>query len=195
MVTGTALSSPVATRRDARAWWLCAGAVTAMAGGALQVVTAVRHVEHGGLVVGFFLLVAAAQIGGGAWLAMHALTGLPPDRRVLLVGLLGTTALIGLLVIASTTDLLLAYVSRAPGHSHPALHAGPFAAGVSTRNDTLESVREAPGPIGTLTVALAVGTLAALTGLLPRRWRGRVTSGLLAVGGIAWLLWLTGLLR
>jgi hypothetical protein len=126
---------------------------------------------------------------------MHAWIGQWPDRRLLVAGLAGTVVLIGLFVVAHTTDLLLAYVSHQPGDgAHTAVHTGPFAAGVATRNDTLDAVREAPGLVGMLTLALEVGTLMVLTALLPRRWRGRVVNSLLALGGIAWLLWLIGVL-
>ena len=174
---------------------LCAGALTAVAAGGLHVIAAAQHVEHGGPVVGFFLLVAAAQVGGGLWLALHGWVRQWPDRRLVVAGLLATVALIGLFVLAHTTDLLLTYVTHKAGHSgHTEIHTGPFAAGVATRNDTLAGVREAPGPVGLFTVALEVGTLMVLTALLPRLWRGRVVNGLLALGASAWVLWLTGVL-
>jgi hypothetical protein len=34
----------------------------------------------------------------------------------------------------------------------------------------------------------------ALTALLPRSWRGRALNALFALGALAWVLWLTGVL-
>jgi hypothetical protein len=186
---------PASAPADRLRPWLGACALGAVAAGGLHLAAAAQHLEHGDLVVGFFLLVAAAQVGGGVWLALKAWQRLRPDPRLLLVGVLGTVALIGLFVVAHSTDLLLGYVSTTSAHGgHTAVHTGPFAAGLSTRNDTLEPVREAPGVLGTLTVALEVAVLMALAALLPRRWSGRVANCLLALGGLAWMLWLTGLL-
>jgi hypothetical protein len=200
-VTGTGLQSvdsrvrPAVAPADRLRPWLGACALAAVAAGGLHVAAAAQHLDHGSLVVGFFLLVTAAQVGGGAWLALQAWLRLRPDPRLLLLGVVGTVALIGLFVVAHTTDLLLGYVSHPPAHSgHTAVHTGPFAAGLSTRNDTLEPVREAPGVLGTLTVVLEVAVVMALTALLPRRWGGMVCNGLLALGGLGWVLWLTGFL-
>jgi hypothetical protein len=188
--------APVAsTRADHLRAWLWAAALVAVAAGVLHLVVAGQHVQHGGVAVGFFLLVAAAQVGGGVWLGLQACLRSRPDPRLLLLGLLGIVALVALYVVAHTTDLLLGYVSHPPSHDgHTAVHTGPFAAGLTTRNDTLGPVREAPGALGTLTVGLEVGLLMALTALLPGRWRGSVANGLLALGGLGWVLWLTGFL-
>lgn len=176
--------------------WLWGGALAALTAGALHVVAAFDHAHHGDVVVGFFLLTVLAQVGGGLFLALHAWTGLLPDRRLVLAGLVGTVGLIALFVVAYSTDLLGSYTAVQVGaHGDHAAHAsGPFAAGLPTRNDTLTGVREAPGVVGLLTVGAELVTTLVLVALLPRTWRGRVTNVLSALAALAWVLWFTGVI-
>jgi hypothetical protein len=44
------------------------------------------------------------------------------------------------------------------------------------------------------TVAAELAGVAALTALLPRSWRGWALDGMLALCGIAWVLWFAGVL-
>ena len=175
--------------------WLGLACLSTLLAGGLHVAAASQHVEHGELVVGFFLLAAAAQVGGGLVLGVHAVTGMRPGRWLVLAGLGATVGMIGLFIVAHGTDLLLDYVSHQPGtEGHTAAHTGPFATGIATRNDTLAPVREAPGALGMATVAAELAGVAALTALLPRSWRGWALDGMLALCGIAWVLWFAGVL-
>jgi hypothetical protein len=175
--------------------WLGLASLTTLVAGGLHVVAASQHAQHGGAAVGFFLLVAAAQLGGGLGLAVFALTGTRPGSRLVLAGLAATVGMVGLFIVAHGTDLLLSYVSQQAGHDvHSTTHTGPFAAGLATRNDTLVGVREAPGLLGMGTVAAELAGVVALTALLPRTWRNRVLDALLALCGLAWLLWFAGVL-
>src|SRR3954454_2961912 len=124
--------------------WLWVSASLALATGGLHVVAAAQHVQPGGLVVGFFLLVTLAQVGGGLWLALHAVTRMQPDRRLVLAALAATVGLVALFVVASSPALSAG--SRTPpaphaGHTAP---AGPFAAGLPTIASNAQ-IRETPG--------------------------------------------------
>jgi hypothetical protein len=197
LVPTAELPSPTAATRSSgrlRRWLGLACLSTLLAGG-LHVAAAYQHVEHGELVVSFFLLAAAAQVGGGLALGVHAVTGMRPGRWLVLAGLGATVAMIGLFIVVHGTDLLLAHVGHQAGSDgHTAAHTGPFAAGIATRNDTLAPVREAPGALGMATVAAELAGVAALTALLPRSWRGWALDGMLALCGIAWVLWFAGVL-
>ncbi len=189
-------SATAATRSSGRLRrWLGLACLSTLLAGGLHVAAAYQHVEHGELVVGFFLLAAAAQVGGGLLLGVHAVTGMRPGRWLVLAGLGATVGMIGLFIVAHGTDLLLDYVGHQPGSDgHTATHTGPFTAGIATRNDTLAPVREAPGVLGMATVAAELAGVAALTALLPRSWRGWALDGMLALCGIAWVLWFAGVL-
>jgi hypothetical protein len=184
--------------RGSRAWpW--AAVVSAVAAGGLHLRAAFDHVGSHDVVVGFFLLVAFAQLGLGVWLAMSIVTGLRPDVRLLALALLGTVALVGLYVVAHTTDLLAAFQVHEAGAHHGAgtgeatPHAietvGPVALGLEP-----VATREPAGLLGAATVATEMVTVLALTALLPARWRGGVTNALLVLGAATWVLWLTGVL-
>jgi hypothetical protein len=160
--------------------------VSAAAAGGLHLRAAFDHVGSHDLVVGFFLVVAFAQLGLGVWIAMSTVTGLRPDVRLLALALLGTVALVGLYVVAHTTDLLAAFQVHDAGAHHGAgtegtPHSiettGPVALG-------LEPVptREPAGLLGAATVATEMVTVLALTALLPARWRGGVANALLLLG-------------
>jgi hypothetical protein len=189
-------SATAATRSSARLRrWLGLASLSTLLAGGLHVAAAYQHVEHGELAVSFFLLAAAAQVGGGLVLGVHAVTGMRPGRWLVLAGLGATVGMIGLFIVAHGTDLLLDYVGQHPGAGeHTGTHTGPFAAGIATRNDTLAPVREAPGSLGMATVAAELVGVVGLTALLPRTWRGWALDGMLALCGIAWVLWFTGVL-
>ncbi len=194
-MTATDLAAPAVvpgTRADAVRW--AAVAATAAAAG-LHVAAAVDHLGAGDLVVGFFLLTALAQVAAAAWLAVGP--GAARDPRFLAAVLAGTVGLLLLYVVGHATDLLDPLV----GHDHAASgqaagtdHAahttvtGPVALGT-------EPV-EVPEPpvLGTLTAGAECLALVALAALLPTTARRRVLDGLLALGALVWLLWLTGVL-
>ena len=48
--------------------------------------------------------------------------------------------------------------------------------------------------MGTVTVAVEVLGTMALCALLPGTWRARTVNALFGLGGLAWVLWLTGML-
>jgi len=198
--------------RDGARWWLLTAALACAAAAGLHLTAAVQHVPAGEPVVGFFLLVAAAQLGLAGWLTVAARTGLEPGRWLLVLALGGTLALLGLFLVAETTTLLDAYAVPAHGgaahaHGDGTVLVDPvtgldFSLGmpndggepVAMAGDPVASAHSA-GLLGAATVAaelLAVGTLSAL---LPGTWRRRAFDALLGLGGLAWLLWSTGVLR
>ncbi|MBB3082994.1 hypothetical protein [Geodermatophilus sabuli] len=200
-------------RRVSR-WQLVAALGLAAAGG-LHVAAAVDHLESGELAVGFFLLTALAQVGLAAWLALSALTGRRPSPELTALSVLGTVGLLALYVVAHTTALLDAFAVTDPGtggHAHdvpgremltvdpvtgvdftqgmPVAVDGP----VAMDGEPVAAAGHGPESVGTATVGAELLALTALTALLPATWRGRATNGLLALGGLAWVLWFTGVL-
>jgi hypothetical protein len=160
-----------------------------------------------------FLLTALAQVGLAAWLVLTAWVGVRASRQLVAFGLLGTVGLLALYVVAHTTGLLDAFAvhDTASGHAHEVagrdmLRFDPisgvdFTQGMATRSDGPIAMDGAPvaaghGPdsVGTATVAAELLAMTALAALLPASWRGRATNALLALGGLAWVLWLTGVL-
>jgi hypothetical protein len=130
---------------------------------------------------------------------MSTVAGLRPDVRLLALALLGAVALVGLYVVAHTTDLLATFQVHDAGAHHGAgtvegtPHAtetvGPVALGLEP-----VATREPAGPLGAATVATEMVTVLALTALLPARRRSGVTNALLLLGAATWVLWLTGVL-
>jgi hypothetical protein len=194
--------------------WLLVGGLGSAAAGGLHVAVAVDHLEAGELAVGFFLLTAAAQLGLAGWLLVSSLTRLRPDLRLVTLALLGTAALIGLYLVAHTTGLLDAFaVHDASGHAggtHGATGHAPgidpvtgvdYSTGIANRpggpvamSGEAAPAEHAPGVLGPVTVAAEALLIAALTALLPAAWRRRTVNGLLGLGGLAWVLWFTGVL-
>ncbi len=183
-----------AGRRTARR---VAAAATAAAGG-LHVAAAVDHLGAGDLVVGFFLVTALAQVGAAAWLAADPTR----DLRLPVALLVGTLGLLVLYVVGHATDLLDPFL----GHDHAAQGPGVQGQGAGTGHAAhttatgpvalgLEPVEVPAAPVlGSLTAAAECLALAALAALLPATARRRVLDGVLAVGALVWLLWLTGVL-
>ena len=190
----TAAHADAGGRRTAR--WVAAAATAAA--GALHVVAAVDHLGAGDLVVGFFLVTALAQVGAAAWLAADPTR----DLRLPVALLAGTLGLLVLYVVGHATDLLDPFL----GHDHAAQGQGVQGEGAGTDHAAhttatgpvalgLEPVEVPAAPVlGTLTAAAECLALAALAALLPVTARRRVLDGVLAVGALAWLLWLTGVL-
>jgi hypothetical protein len=212
--TAPAGTDPAISAGRVSRWQLVAAAGLAAAGG-LHVAAAVDHLESGELAVGFFLLTALAQVGLAAWLALTAWSGRRASPELAAFALLGTVGLLVLYVVAHTTNLLDAFAVTHPttgGHAHDVpgreiLAVDPitgvdFTEGMPTSvdgpvaMDGSSTVASGHGPeaVGTATVGAELLALTALTALLPRTWRGWVTNGLLALGGLAWVLWFTGVL-
>ena len=183
----------------ARRIWRWVAASSAVAAGGLHIEAAAQHVGTHELVVGFFLLVAFVQLGLGAWIVVSSWAGTQPDVRLVTLALMGTVALVGLYVVAHTTDLLAAFQvhDAAGGHGgttgapqgHATETVGPVALG-------LEPVvaREPVTLLGTATVAVEMVTVLALTALLPGRWKTGAANALLLLGAATWVLWLAGVL-
>jgi hypothetical protein len=189
---------PDSPSRGRRIWrWVAAS--SAVAAGGLHIAAAAQHVGTHDLVVGFFLLVAFVQLGLGAWIVVSSWAGTQPDVRLVTLALMGTVALVGLYVVAHTTDLLAAFqVHDATGghggttgapQGHATETVGPVALG-------LEPVvaREPVTLLGTATVAVEMVTVLALTALLPGRWKSGAANALLLLGAATWVLWLVGVL-
>ncbi|SDY71359.1 hypothetical protein SAMN05660209_03542 [Geodermatophilus africanus] len=202
------------SRRSTPTWQLAAALGLAAAGG-LHVAAAVDHLSAGQLAVGFFLLTALAQAGLAAWLVLGAWAGTRPGRVPVAGALLGTVALLVLYVLAHTTGLLDAFAvhdAGTAGHEHDVpgrvttaidpltgvefAQGMPLGAAGPVAMDGLPTSAGGHGPeaVGTAVVAAELLSVAALAALLPASWRGRALNGLLALGGAAWLLWLTGVL-
>jgi hypothetical protein len=192
-----------ARRARATAWrWTAAAAVGAA--GVAHLITSAGHLDDGQLVIAFFLVTAFAQLGAAVWLAAGTLHRGRPAPRVVLLAIAGTVALIGVYLVAHLTTWLgdLAGTSAPVSvHDHSGAATDPFAAGHASSFDGSVPLagKEGPQPepvtlLGTLTVAAEVVAIAALSALLPARWRSRVLNGLLGLGALVWVLWLTGVL-
>ncbi len=193
-----------------RPWLWLAGLASAGAG-VLHVAAAVQHREVGQLVIGLFLLVAAAQVAGGWLLVVTALRRQRPGAWAVTAALAGTLALIALYVVAHTTDVLAGLTGHGTtsaaglesghgaGHGEAAAGAEPQGHSVVTGGAValdLEPahVADPPGLVGTATVALELVCLLGLTALLPRRGRTWALNAQLAIGALGWARWLTGVL-
>jgi hypothetical protein len=195
--------------------WRWTAALAVATAGGLHVAAAADHVGMGQLVVGFFLLTALAQLGTAAWIVVSTWAGTRANPALVTLVLAGTVALIGLYVVAHTTGLLAAFgITEAAGaHSHAGTHGAEtmtrfdpvtgvdFTQGLSVdsggavaMDGNVSSAGHAPGLLGTTTLAAELLAVAGLTALLPRTWRGRAVNALFALGGLAWLLWFTGVL-
>ena len=183
----------------AAAWrWVAATALLS-AGGLLVAVTA-EHRAADDLVVGLSLVGAYAQLGLGLWLLVGPWLGSAPGTAPLVVALAGTVLLVCLYLLVHLTDLLAGLTAAQPGgaaagaHDHspgaPIDVGGPVALGARPA-----SRPEPPDLLGTVLVTAELVSVVGLTALLPRTWRGGAMDSLLAVGALAWLGWLTGLLR
>ena len=218
VITPEGTSSPPATgtgQARVLSRWLWVGAFGAAAAGGLHVAVAADHVGAGEVAVGFFLLTAAAQLGLAVWLLLTSWTGAAPDRRLVGLALVATVALIGLYVVSYTTGLLDAFAVPGGSAGHDTgVHAGSahtpgidpitgvdYSTGIAIQTEgpaamagDLAPARHAPGALGLATVAAEGLLIAVLTALQPAAWRRRTINGLLALGGLAWALWFTGVL-
>ena len=211
MSADVTLTGPAATaapaHRVARGfpWAWMAGVSTAAAGG-LHFAAAAQSVAAGNLVVGFFLVTAFAQIGvaltlgAGYW--RSRVTEAPGPSTAWVAGVIaGTVALVALYVVVHSSDLLVGLTgnpapSGAAGHVHSAAGAG-HPVEITGPISPSGSPRTAGQPVsllGTITVAIELVAIAAFAALLPATWRRRTTNGLLLLSGLAWALWLTGVL-
>jgi hypothetical protein len=162
----------------------------------------VEHSSSGNLVVGFFLVAAAAQLGGAVWLATVGRSAASPVP--LAVAVAGTAALLLLYVVAHSSTLLTDLGLVPVGHDTGGGHGGGHdsgAAGHATVSDgpvpmggELIGAPEPATSLGTATVAAQVLGLIGLMALLPRRWRTRAGDALAAAGLAVWLLWFAGVL-
>jgi hypothetical protein len=204
--TGLTKSAPARTRAGLPGW-LWTASLAAAGAGVLHVAAAVEHREGGQLVVALFLVAAMAQWGLAWLLAVGALSRRRPGAWTLTAAVVGTLALVVLFVVAHTTDLLAGLTGHAAGHDVTAAgghgeHAGaaePQGHSVVTEGAVALSaepqhVVTPPGLLGTATVALELLCAIGLTALLPRTWRSWALNAQLALGALAWVLWLTGVL-
>lgn len=161
---------------------LVTGAACAAAG-ILHGLAAVDHADAGWWVPAFFALVAVVQLGAGAWLMVGE-----PDRRLVVAVLVGTTALVCLFLVVHGTTWLgdLAGHPHEAGGGHAVAHTGPVSLGAEGP--------EAADALGLATVAVQCLALATGTLLLPDRLRQRTADGLLGLGAVVVLLWMTGVL-
>lgn len=213
--TAPASARPVPpARRSAIRWQLLAALGLATAGG-LHVAAAVDHLSSGEAAVGFFLLTALVQAGLAAWLVLGAWAGTRAGAVPVALALIGTVGLVTLYVASYTTDLLDAFMATdaaVAGH-----HAGlrtdqttfdpvtgvDFSTGVATRSGgpvamdgpiAEATAGHGPKALGTAVVAAEVLTVAALAALLPTTRRRATLDALVVLAGVAWALWLTGVL-
>jgi hypothetical protein len=179
-------------RSHAPAMVWSAAVLTTLGAALLHVVAAVQHADHSELVSGFFVVVALAQLGGGALLVVTA-RGLVHERTaVLLAGIVATTGLMALYLVAHGTDLLSGLTGHgAAGGAHTG-HAidvdGPVSLGAPATGPVDD------GLLGPATLAVQLVTVVALTALLPARLRSRVVNALCLLGALTWGLWFAGVL-
>ena len=194
-VDGQPAAAPVQSHRRTLVWsWVAV--LATIAAGAVHVAAAVTHQSAGTLHVGFFLLVGFAQLGLASTLAVNLVRvadGLPSSDRalqmLLLVSIISTVGLLALYLVVHSTDWLTGLIGsqQHATSGHAVTPAGPVSLGTTPDLPT-----EPPETLGTVNVAVELIALTAYTALLHRTWRGRVTNALLVLGGLAWLLWLTG---
>jgi hypothetical protein len=201
---GTAAERLVVARAHG-ALWRWAGAAALTVAGVGHLLSSTAHLGDGSLVLGFFLLTAFGQFGAAVWLAAGPLHRGAPDRRLLLLGIAGVVALVGLYLVAHLTGWLgtlagstatpaAGHLHTAPGDPFAAGHAIPTTGPVALAGTTTAAPPQPVTLLGTVTVAaevLAIGTVAAL---LPTRLRRRTVNGLLGLAALVWGLWLTGVL-
>jgi hypothetical protein len=200
----TALATPPETTapRASEVWsWRWAAGLSALAAGGLHVAAAVEHVGASDLVVGFFLLTAFAQFGIGVWLLLGSWLGKTPGTGPLAAALFGTVVLVCLYLVAHTTDLFAGLTAHQDGTAHAGHGGAAHSAGASIAtggpvalDGHAASLPEPPDLLGGVTVAVELLSVLGLTALLPQTWRGRTVNVLLALGGLAWVAWLTGVL-
>ena len=176
-------AAPAGTSDALRRWCWVAVAGTAAAG-VLHLAAAVEHLGASELVIAFFGGTGLAQLAAAVVLAMGAVTRVPPRPAVLCALLAGTVGLLCLYLVAHGTDLLAGLTAGAGPDGAAHAHGGGTTAGV-----------EPPGVLGTVTVAAELVAVLALTALLPPRARRLAGDVVLVLGGAAWVLWLTGVLR
>lgn len=196
--------TPARQTRMAIPWPWVAGLSTAAAG-ALHLVASFDLRSGGNLVISAFLLTAFLQIGvallfgGTYWRPVD--TGAPGDRGPaplwVLAAIVGTVALVGVYVVAHSTGLLAGLTPQnaptAAGHIHSAVLPAPPVGSVPVGSPST-APGNPPDPLGTLTLAVQLLSVAAFAALLPHSWRRRTVNALLALSALAWVLWLTGVL-
>jgi hypothetical protein len=166
--TDVASTEPASVvRRDLR-FWLAPVALAAAGALHLQLVLAAVFTGNG-VVQTFVLLVALGQVAAACYLAGLRIAGVRPDLPTVVLGLVGTTGLALLDLIAHTTGLLV------PLSAHAAHHSGHLL-------------------LGAATVGLEVLAVLALATLLPAPWPRRTRDLLLGLGAAVWVLWLVGVL-
>jgi hypothetical protein len=174
---------------------IAAGVGLALAG-VLHVLAAVGHRESSAVVVGFFLIVALGQVATAAWFSVLLGTARRPAAWQTAAVLGATVVLVGLYLVAHTTDLLAGFAA-APAdegtglaHGHDDRGTGPVGLGQEPGGTA-----EQPGLLGSAAVLSELAATAGLLALLPLGARRRATDGILVVGLAAWVLWWTGVLR
>jgi hypothetical protein len=194
----TVTDSPAPTTRSltAGAGWTIAAGLGVSAAGLLHVAAAVDHAAASDLVVGFFVLTAFAQFGLGAWLLLGTWLGRRPGTGAVAAALVGTVVLVGLYLMAHTTDLVTGLLAHPDGSVHGGHDAGAVVPteGPVSLGGGVPAAPEPPDLLGGTTVASELLAVLALTALLPRTWRSRAVNALLVLGGLAWAAWLTGVL-
>jgi hypothetical protein len=180
----------VSTGRNVPALVWSAAVVSTLGAALLHVVAAVQHADHSELVSGFFVVVALGQLGGAALLVVTA-RGLVRERTAVLVaGIVVTTGLIALYLVAHGTDLLNGFTGADAAGGHHGGHTvgGPVALGgtpVGAQDD---------GLLGPATLAVQLVPVVTLTALLPARLRNRAVNALCLFGALIWGLWFAGVL-
>ncbi len=181
----------VATTRPPVTSWGATAAVTCVAAGALHAIAAVDLLGTGLWQPSFFLACALVQLAAGGWLYLAR----PPVPRVVGILLVGTVGLVVLYLTVHGTglhDVISEHGADADHNGHTVRSAGPVSMGGLPGVDDVTP--EAPGWLGTSTVAVELLAITALTALLPVQWRSRTADALLLLGTLGVVLWSTGLL-
>jgi hypothetical protein len=182
-----------ATGRNVPALVWSAAVLSTLGAALLHVVAAVQHADHSELVSGFFVVVALAQLGGAALLVVTA-RGLVRERTAVLVaGIVVTTGLITLYLVAHGTDLLNGFTAADAAGGHHSAGAGHTVGGPVSLGGTPVGAAD-DGLLGPATLAVQLVTVVTLTALLPARLRSWAVNALCLLGALIWGLWFAGVL-
>ncbi|MGO4258635.1 hypothetical protein [Marmoricola sp. RAF53] len=161
---------------------ILAAACAAVAGG-IHLWVVPEHYQEAWVLGTFFVLVGAGQLVLAAVLRWVTATWF------LVTALLANLGLIALYVVSRTAELPFV-----PPHTHGGEHL-PVFGGVGNGTPVYPGARiEGVGPLDMLCLDAELGLVIALTAMLPSPLRGRLCTGMLALGLTALVARATGLL-
>lgn len=158
-------------------------AVCAAVAGGIHLWVVPEHYEEAWVLGTFFVLVGAGQ------LVLAAILRWVTATWFLVAAILANLGLIALYVVSRTAELPFV-----PPHTHGGDHL-PVFGGVGNGTPIYPGARiEGVGPLDMLCLDAELGLVIALTAMLPSPLRGRLCTGMLALGLTAFVARATGLL-